>query len=138
MKDAARAGAQALVKPLGYLSQEAVARIASTVSWNLVVEADMAESPFLPSKFADCAVSGKPILAITPPKSEIRSLFCEYGGGIAVSNDATEIVAGIVELLSSGRIAAPTNGTLSARFTADSIVKAYRDMFCKVRETARC
>lgn len=42
---------------------------------HLIIEADMKWSPFLPSKLAEAAITGKPILCITPKSSEIRNLF---------------------------------------------------------------
>lgn len=40
----------------------------------LIIEADAEESPFMPGKLSDYIVAGKPIMALSPKKSEVRRL----------------------------------------------------------------
>jgi hypothetical protein len=68
----------------------------------VVIEAQMDESPFLASKFADYAMLEKPVLAICPP-GPMRDLLAAHGGGIAVSHDRGQIVGAIDALLQGAR-----------------------------------
>lgn len=68
----------------------------------LVIEADMAASPFLPSKFADYAFAGRPILALTPPKSQIRDYLRNSPAGLAVTHDTDEIAEALLTIFTEG------------------------------------
>lgn len=59
----------------------------------LVLEADSALSPFMPSKLADYAMSGRPILAISPPGSALRSVAAGMRQVFIAAHDAQEILA---------------------------------------------
>jgi hypothetical protein len=84
-----------LVKMLPAVSAEDAMVNAASSTAVLVIEADMPESPFLPSKFADYAVTGRPIIAVTPRISPIRDYLDRCGGGCAVVHNRGEIVAAI-------------------------------------------
>ncbi len=57
----------------------------------LIIELDNDESPFLPSKFSDILFFQKPMIALTPKKSEIRRLLGVGYPFIASPNDQEEI-----------------------------------------------
>jgi hypothetical protein len=79
------------VKLRNQVSPYEAAQVAVKSTALLVIEANMLQSPFLPSKFADYAMTGRPIIAVTPPLSPIRDYLTIYKGGYAVRHDATEI-----------------------------------------------
>ena len=50
----------------------------------VIIEAPLEDGIFLPSKIADYAQIGCPILALSPPNGTIFDILSEHGGGIAV------------------------------------------------------
>lgn len=54
-----------------------VAWLQEKASVNIIIEAKAEFSPFLPGKFPHCIATGKPILLLGPPKSEVRRLLGE-------------------------------------------------------------
>jgi len=96
----------------------------------LAIEAHNNESIFLPSKFADYAVTGRPILAITPRESEIRDLLARHGGGVCAATDSAEEVCNALCRLSTewergdlmSRQASPA---LSHLFSQESVTGHY-------------
>ena len=99
----------------------------------LAIEAHNTESIFLPSKLADYAVSGRPILAITPRQSEIRDLLSRNGGGVCAATDSAEEVCEALSTLClnwkegtlTARYASPT---LSCLFSQQQVVERYLQM----------
>ena len=132
MRLARQLGAGKYVKCLGNLPQSVVMYLHRMATCNLVVEANMLESPFLPSKFADCAVTHKPILAISPSKSEIRSLFSEYGGGLATAYDEEEIARSIEKIFLYDECLPQREHGLAHYFSGYNVAKAYSEMFYQV------
>ncbi len=111
---------------------EAARRTASSGAV-LVLEADMAESPFLPSKFADASRLGRPILAVTPRVSPVREYLSRHGGGLAVGHDRAAIADAL------GRLFAPVDrgqpflpGSLAQAFLPEVVAQAYRQAFERV------
>jgi len=88
------------VRFAGHLSEKECLTLAAHSAALLVIEADMTESPFLPSKFVDYVASGRPIIALTPRVSAVRDYLSESGGGIAVSHDRKEILQAICSVVS--------------------------------------
>ncbi|NJK97067.1 MAG: glycosyltransferase family 4 protein, partial [Bacteroidales bacterium] len=76
---------------VGHLRQEEALKIAEGSDALLVLEADMETSPFLPSKFADYMLIGKPIIAVTPQVSPIRDYLKTYSQGVCVSHNEKNI-----------------------------------------------
>lgn len=116
---------------------EAVAVIRSATAL-LVIEADMEVSPYLPSKFADYALAGKPILAITPAVSAVRDFLSRDGGGIAVRHDGEEIADAIANLFSQDAVngfwAYGANSRLAEAFSPITIGNQYRELFSCMRD----
>lgn len=104
-------------------SAQAISRAAKAL---VVIEADMDESPFLASKFADYAMLKRPILAICP-SGPMRDLLASHGGGIAVPHDSAEIISAIDTLLGDSF----ENGSesLAGEFVAERIASQYLDAF---------
>jgi glycosyltransferase involved in cell wall biosynthesis len=65
----------------------------------LVVEAEVPEGIFLPTKVVDYASVGRPILALSPSTGTLVDVLTAYGGGIAVDNKSTEQIASALEQL---------------------------------------
>ena len=116
-----------IVKLLGYKSSKEANEIASNCSILAVIEANMEISPFLPSKFADYALMKKPILAITPRKSQIRDYINKYGSGVSVINDKKEIKRGLQKIISN-QLEGIQKNKLSYIFNEKSISDKYREM----------
>lgn len=115
-----------LIHTVGVVSSAEAAEIASLAPALLVIEANMTESPFLPSKFADYALTKRPIIAITPAKSSIREYLDQYGGGYAVSHNAEEIGLAIEQAIITKKL---DNIKLSKIFSPDYVAIEYRKMF---------
>lgn len=128
-------GADRYVRTLGNLSQESAMRLASQVTCNLVVEAKMQVSPFCPSKFADYAVAGNCILAITPPVGEVRALLAEHGGGWAVCDSAEKIGGAIKRIFVDGSWRVPVHCTLGDHFRHENVARTYHNMFLRTLAT---
>jgi len=122
------------VRISGSVSQDKAMSIAANSSALLVIEANMPMSPFLPSKFADYAQVGRPIIALTPQNSPIRDYLNTYGGGCAVSHNVDEISRAFESVFSDSMNAAPSarisnNCTLGDIFSGDTVAERYLDMF---------
>jgi len=65
---------------------------------SLIIEADAKFSPFMPGKLADLIYLEKPILALTPKKSETIRILGEHYPYQAVVNDVEEIYSNLVLL----------------------------------------
>lgn len=103
---------------------QAICQAAGTL---MVIEADMDESPFLASKFADYAMLDKPILAISP-RGPIRDFLERDGGGVAVGHEADEIYAAMRSIIGQTDICSGSR-KLAAQFGAAQIAKHYIDIF---------
>jgi len=127
-----------IVKLTGQLSGEQAIRVSRSATALLVIEADMAISPFLPSKFADYALTGKPIIAVTPPVSAIRDYLESFGGGSAVRHDADEIAEVLIRLFSTDTNATQTpdggSSSLAKVFSSTTVGSLYGAMFGKLFE----
>lgn len=125
-------GLDHIVRFTGKLAAAEAAAVLISVTASLVIEADMDISPFLPSKFADYALAGKPIIAVTPPRSGIRDYLTRHGGGWAVRHDAEEIAGAITSILvrgdADGLAHAGVNGQLAEVFSPTTVGNQYREL----------
>lgn len=115
---------------IGHVSAEEASQIAGSSAALLVIEADMPESPFLPSKFADYALTGKPILAITPGISAIREYLQSCTGAWAASHDAQAIAEALIQMFPVESGSAPPNDfeseALAHKFLSSTVGNLYR------------
>ena len=130
-------GMSELVRKMGHVSSEKAVLVAARSEALLVVEADMPSSPFLPSKFADYASVGRPIIAVTPPVSPIREYLDKYGGGYPVSHSTEEICESIQTVFCDGFSSYETQCNaafkeLKNEFSYDSVGAKYLQMFQRV------
>jgi glycosyltransferase involved in cell wall biosynthesis len=68
----------------------------------VIIEADMKEGIFIPSKFVDYVQTGRPILAISPRTGTLADILTNHGGGLAADCARPDSVAsGIADLYRS-------------------------------------
>lgn len=100
----------------------------------VIIEAPLEEGIFLPSKIADYAQIGRPILALSPPRGTIVDIFSKHGGGIAVDCQSPETVANAFQELyahwKAGTLdSAYGSGPLFSYLGEESVLGLYMDMF---------
>lgn len=103
----------------------------------VIVEADSEEGIFLPSKLADYAEVGRPILAVSPKIGTLSDMLECYGGGIAVDCAAPEdIASGLEKMYKSwekGTLDVDFNtARLNGVFSIETVVSLYQDLFEKL------
>jgi len=102
----------------------------------LILEADMTYSHALPSKFAEAAFSGTPILAVTPAKSAVREYLNTYGGGVAATHSAEDIIRALREVFNSTpedlNKMQNEQKALAENFSFDEVGKNYMDAFKRI------
>ncbi len=76
----------------GWYDKEDLILATANVNFYLLIEANMDYYPFLPSKIADYASTGKPILAITGAGSASYRLIETYKAGLACSHSVYDIL----------------------------------------------
>jgi len=105
----------------------------------LVIEAQMTESIFLPTKFVEYAQTRKPILAVAPRHGTIADLLVNYGGGVLADCCSPAAVAAALESLYSSRqsVAAGRCGRLHSLFTEEAVVAQYDAIFRRVSCNSR-
>jgi len=131
---AQRCGVDGACQFLPEMEHERCARHLSDSDALLVIEAQMSESVFLPTKFVDYAGTRKPILAVAPRRSTIADLIDNYGGGVlADCRSPAEVVAGLEVLCSSRPPGAWERcGRLHSLFTEEAILRQYAAIFRRV------
>jgi len=101
----------------------------------LVIEAELPYSPFLPSKFADYACSGRPIIALTPSKSSIRDYLTKFGGGYPVAHDKKEIADAIYGVFNKAGDPGIGNGKgWPDNFKSEVVGAQYLNWFCTISQ----
>lgn len=108
------------------VEQSSINTIIKDCSALLVIEADMPYSPFLPSKFADYATSGKPIISLSPKMSPISSYINQFGGGIVCSFNSLEIKKAIIKVINGEIIASKK---LMYHFSDENVSSIYKEIF---------
>jgi len=107
----------------------------------LLVEANLEEGIFFPSKLADYLAGGRPILALSPRCGVVADLLVSGGGILAEPEDVAGIVAGLErlhDLWREGRLdeLAPRQEQSEA-VMASSVVPVYEQAFQRAREAGR-
>ena len=77
---------------------EVTIQLQQQASVNIIIEATDEQSPFLPAKFPHCIFSQKPMLLLSPLKSELRRLLGENFPFISIPTDTTSIFLNIEQL----------------------------------------
>ena len=102
----------------------------------LILEADMPYSHALPSKFAEAAFSGTPILAVCPARSAVKEYLDTFGGGMAVTHRPEEIAGGLEKIFNSkpeeiSRMAEEQKA-LARKFSYHETGKSYQAVFARL------
>jgi len=105
----------------------------------MIMEGLWEEGVFLPSKMADYAQIGLPILALTPKSSEVGDILRAHGGGIAADNASPHDVAKAIQrLYLSWKKKTLQNeygsSHLYSIFGEDTVMKQYAELFHKLAE----
>jgi len=118
---------------LGLMSQETVL---------VIIEAQMEEGIYFPSKFVDYVQTGRPILAVSPRHGTVADLLAERKGGLSADcTSPCEIAAAIETLYQAWR-----NDRLEADFASDclwptfseaSVIEKYNVIFDSLRRMPR-
>jgi len=127
------------VECIGHVPVPLAEEIASRSHALLVLEANMKASPFLPSKIADYAMTGKPIIAITPPIGPTHDYLQKYGAGLAVLHDTKQIANAIRMVFKNNKYIFPNPhfadaAGFSSVFKSSNVGKLYMNMFESVLE----
>ena len=104
----------------------------------VVIEANMEESIFLPSKVADYASLEIPILAITPQKSCLSTLLNTCGGGLAVNCDSWKSIEKAISSMHKDWLKDEINEKYNSRrlkkyFSPENIISIYEQIFQKAQ-----
>lgn len=100
----------------------------------LIIEAELKDAIFLPSKLIDYSQLGVPIFAITSNQSCISKLIDQYGGGVCAEGSSAEaIYEGIKDLYSNWEndreMQKYDTATLYRNFEPKNIIKKYKKLF---------
>lgn len=126
-----------LVQAVGVVSPAEAEATAAAAPVNLLADTPLEVGYFLHSKFADYAVSGRPILAVGPPKNPMRDYLEQLGGGVAVVHHRVRIESAL-EACFLGPVAGESSGTacavaasarLAEPFFAGNVAKRYVEIF---------
>jgi glycosyltransferase involved in cell wall biosynthesis len=124
------------IKHIGQVSHEEAISISSGAKLLLIIDWDMEESPILRAKLSDYAMTGRPILAVTPKRSAVRDYIEKYGGGVAVVHKEDEIYNALIRLakqIETGKEKSLLDTKkLAEQFSIDFISKKYLEVFNKV------
>ena len=104
---------------------------------NVIVEAGLEEGIYLPAKFVDYVQSGRPILAVVPPRGEVNDVLNRQGGGVVVDCSSVQEISSVLhDLYRQWR-----NGELHRRlnshqlyrlYAAENIVETYRQQISRL------
>ena len=131
-------GLGAIIKTKPQVPHKEALDIVSNAGAVLILEADMPFSHALPSKFAESAFSGTPILAVTPARSAIREYLNQYGGGVAATHSREEILTALREVFGKNPVEmnqmATEQKALSGNFTFDAVGKSYMEVLTQLTD----
>lgn len=96
----------------------------------VVIDANFATSPFLPSKVIDYAGGGRPIVGITPAGSTTMEFLYKLGHAAFTYNEVDKIAGFIGQLIQGGTVR--TNQPFLEQFAVKSTTARLLDMFCEV------
>jgi len=102
----------------------------------LLVEAPCQEGIFLPSKLADYACLGKPVLAVSPSQGTVRDLLSRHGGGLCTDNRSAKDIEGALlrfyRAWKDGVLDQTfSSASLARELSVDSVVSKYEGLFLK-------
>ena len=121
------------VRPIGNHTYIEALQLMSSYDILVLIEAQMEEGIFFPSKLTDYAQLEKPILAISPKNGFAHDVLNEYGGGIAVDNTNIDSIKNGIKALYSewkGNSLKQNHSSkkLYAQFSPNKIVEIYKSI----------
>ena len=133
LQQAEQVGASPGLTPTGPVSHQQAQVYSQTAQALLVIEADLPVSYFSPSKLAEYAFHGRPIFAITPPSSTIRSLMASHPVGTAVDWHAPDLATRLAQFWAETQTHSldgfeGLQGLFSAKKNAELLLEAVRDL----------
>lgn len=118
------------IRVLSEVDQTAAFRLMLAADVCLLIEEPASESPFLPSKFCDYAVAGRPILAVTCSESTVSDYLVKHGGGIAVGHESpADVAAALIELFRTKT----STSALAREFEPSLIAEAWEEVCASVK-----
>jgi glycosyltransferase involved in cell wall biosynthesis len=137
-------GLQKNVKFVGRVNYEVSLDQIFSASACLLIEANMDQGIFFPSKLADYIVCGKPILSLSPRSGTVADL-ASRGELMRVDHDPEDVRKAIAMLysefksgtLSSRNPSDQLQTELQARSVAKKFLTAYQSLTCKPRKRQR-
>lgn len=117
-----KSGASNRVRYTGTLPKEDAMMKASEGNALLLIEAEMEEYPFLPSKLADYSSTLLPIVAITGNQSPTAKLISEYNCGMVCGHDTDSILNALTDI--EKKIFQSSPG-LNCHFSPGSVANKY-------------
>lgn len=106
----------------GWISKIDSQKLCLEADFLLLIESEMAAYPFLPSKLADYAATGRPILAITGLHSPSARLISRHQAGVVCEHEAGLILDGLRYLAREG---SPGTAGLYAEFSEAASIERY-------------
>ncbi|MBF0142453.1 MAG: glycosyltransferase [Magnetococcales bacterium] len=98
----------------------------------LLLDAEVPDSPFLPSKLIDYLGSGRPLLALADPDSPSGRLVREVGGVVVAHGDTTTLTAVIAGMVAGHSLAAPAP-SVAAAYAVASTTRRLCEIFAHAR-----
>jgi hypothetical protein len=123
-----------MVEVLPWADYETSMDVMATASVLLLIEGRMNEGIYLPSKLADYAETGRPILAMSPLNGTVADLIRTLGGGVLADQTSPDSVAESIERLYrpwlQGSLEKKYDGALLLDyFSETSVLSKYQDLF---------
>lgn len=118
-----RTGAMPRVSIDGWKPKQETLGLLSSAEALLLLEAKMPAYPFLPSKLADYAATGRPIIAITGEGSPSARLIREHDAGLVAGHDFTSILQALQAM--EAQYGSLSSHGLGKLFEADRIACSY-------------
>ena len=114
-------GLQGTVACTGQTSYEESLRWIASASVCVLVETDMSEGIYLPSKVADYVAAGKPVLALSPAVGTIADMLPDAGLVRVGVEDTGAVAEAITDLFEAYR-----QGALDTRKPSEKLVRTFR------------
>lgn len=131
-----RAGASSRVSIEEWIPKNSVLEQMRASNALLLIEARMKSYPFLPSKLADYASTGLPIVAITGESSPTAKLVREHSAGLIAHHDPQSIYMSLLSLEASYKEL--SSRSLSTLFDAENVVTKYYEIIDDLKMRAMC
>ena len=127
-------GLQKVISLLGSVDYMKSLKFISEADVLVIIEALCPEGIFLPGKFVEYVNTGKPILALSPPKGTLKDILSSHGGGLAVDVGSVKQIAKAIKILythwESGTLASTYGSTkLQEIYCEKTVLAKYLDIF---------